>query len=259
MDTSLIFHRLELLIGKNQLERIKTKKVIIFGTGGVGSWCAESLVRSGIRQLALVDSDFICITNLNRQLQTNVHNIGKSKVQELRNRLLTINPVAQIAALKEIYEERTSSLFHLEQYDYVIDAIDSLKNKIHLLATCREKGIPVFSSMGSACKINPSKIRVGKLSETTICPLAKRVRRGLRESGLPEDIICVYSVEPASRPLENSTCGSENCVCPDIDEHNWCEQKARINGTVAHIPAIFGFTLSGLVIMDIVGNVNADK
>lgn len=247
----MIFQRLELLIGKAKLDRIKSKKVIIFGVGGVGSWCAESLIRSGIMHLVLVDSDLICITNLNRQLQTNISNVGKSKVAELRDRLLLISPDALISARKEIYDESTSPMFNLEQYDYVIDAIDSLKNKIHLLSACRGKGITVFSSMGSACKVDPSKIKTGKLSDTTVCPLAKRVRRGFREKGLPEDIVCVYSEELPKKPVESSACGTAECVCPGSEEHNWCRHKAQINGSIAHIPAIFGFTLSGLVIMDI--------
>ena len=236
MYNKSIFHRLELLLGKEIVSDISSKKVILFGVGGVGSWCAESLIRSGIHHLTIVDPDVICITNLNRQLQTDTENIGRAKVDELKKRLKKINPDAEIIALKKDYSQENFTDFNLYDYDYVIDAIDSLKNKIHLLKTCLSSNIKIFSSMGAASRIDPTKVLTAKISKTFNCPLARRVRRALKKEKIYKEFICVFSTEEAIKP---------------IDKNDICDSKNIVNGTVAHIPAIFGFTLAGLVICDI--------
>ena len=158
-----IFNRLNLLLGEETMERIAGKRVIIFGVGGVGSWCAESLVRSGISHLTIVDSDRVCITNVNRQLQATTKTVGCVKVEVLKSRLLEINPQAEIKALQEIYCAENAAMFKLDTYDYIIDAIDSLKDKVHLILHATECPGKLLSSMGAALKMDPSIEKVSSL------------------------------------------------------------------------------------------------
>ena len=241
-----ILNRTTLLLGEPVMEKVTRARVIIFGVGGVGSWCAESLVRSGIRHMTIVDSDKVCITNVNRQAMATVPNVGRPKVEALKERLLEINPSAEIEAVQEVFNADTAPQFHLEEYDYVIDAIDSLKDKIELIvrATDKElKGPKLFSAMGAALKIDPTQIRVSEFWSVRGCPLGAILRKRMRKLGrLPgREFQCVWSPE----------------VLPNLGEANVCDdsgqmfQKAQINGTTAHITAIFGFTLAGLVIKDL--------
>ena len=246
-----IFRRNELLLGGETMERIAQKRVIIFGVGGVGSWCAESLVRSGIRQLTIVDSDRVCITNINRQLMATTKTVGQVKVEALKERLLTINPKAEITALQQIFSEETAASFQLETYDYIIDAIDSLKDKatLILLATntpSSEGGggrVRFFSSMGAALKLDPTRIKVTEFWKVKGDPLARALRNKFKkEKVFPKrKFLCVYSDEL----LENKGCP------PDDDEVPSTFNKPQTNGTLAHITAIFGFMLAGLVVQDI--------
>jgi len=252
------------------MERIARKRVIIFGVGGVGSWCAESLVRSGIRQLTIVDSDRVCITNVNRQLMATMKTVGKVKVDALKERLLTINPKAEITALQKIFTAETAADFHLEGYDYIIDAIDSLKDKAALILlatnTSSSEGdggrVRFFSSMGAALKLDPTRIKVAEFWKVQGDPLARALRNKFKkEKTFPRHKFqCIYSDELLKNLGRNSTCGTEQCMCPkakngpgdpDLLNHEWCSSKAQINGTLAHITAIFGFMLAGLVIQDV--------
>ena len=222
------------------MERLAQKRVIIFGVGGVGSWCAESLIRSGIRQLTIVDSDRVSITNINRQLMATTKTIGQVKVDVLRERLLTINPSAEITALQQIFTAETAESFQLDTYDYIIDAIDSLKDKalLILMATSlplREGGGGrFFSSMGAALKLDPTRIHIAEFWKVKGDPLARALRnRFKREKTFPKrKFQCVYSDEL----LEN-----QKPIDPDD----------KGNGTIAHITAIFGFMLAGLVIQEL--------
>ena len=173
-----IFRRAELLLGDEAMGRIAEKRVIIFGVGGVGSWCAESLVRSGIRKLTIVDSDRVCITHINRQLMATTKTVGQAKVDALKERLLSINPSAEITALQQIFTAETAESFHLESYDYIIDAIDSLKDKalLILMATSLpskegDKRRAFFSSMGAALKLDPTRIKIAEFWKVTGVPL----------------------------------------------------------------------------------------
>ncbi len=234
-----IFRRSELLLGDDAMNRIAEKRVIIFGVGGVGSWCAESLVRSGIRKLTIVDSDRVCITNINRQLMATTKTVGQVKVDVLKERLLTINPSAEITALQQIFTAETAESFQLDTYDYIIDAIDSLKDKalLILMATSLSslRGARFFSSMGAALKLDPTRIRIAEFWKVTGDPLARALRnRFKRDKVFPKHKFqCVYSDEL----LEN-----KKPIDPDD----------KGNGTIAHITAIFGFMLAGLVIQDAV-------
>ncbi|MDR1202889.1 MAG: tRNA threonylcarbamoyladenosine dehydratase [Tannerellaceae bacterium] len=256
-----LFQRTELLIGDELMKKMADTKVIIFGVGGVGSWCAESLIRSGIRELTIVDSDRVCMTNINRQLMATTQTVGEVKVEVLKRRLLEINPRANIQALQMIYSEETSESFCLENYDYIIDAIDSLKNKIHLIRTACQTNAVFFSSMGAALKMDPSKIQVAEFWKVKGCPLGTALRRKLRKTGLPaKKFLCVFSEEVIENKGRNTSCGTEKCLCPkgrpdsgnpELFNHEWCSSKAQINGTMAHTTAIFGFTIAGLVVQDV--------
>ena len=258
-----IFRRTELLLGDDAMQRLQQQRVIIFGVGGVGSWCAESLVRSGIRRLTIVDSDRVCITNINRQLMATTKTVGQVKVEALRERLLTINPAAEVTALQQIFTQETADSFALDTYDYIIDAIDSLKDKaLLILMACRTKA-RFFSSMGAALKLDPTRIRVAEFWRVQGDPLARALRKRFKRDGhYPQrKFQCVYSDELLQNLGHNATCGTEQCMCPkattgpgnpDLLNHEWCSAKAQINGTLAHITAIFGFMLAGLVVQDAV-------
>ncbi|MBR1851088.1 MAG: tRNA threonylcarbamoyladenosine dehydratase [Bacteroidales bacterium] len=254
-----IFNRTALLVGDDAMNRLVQSRVIIFGVGGVGSWCAESLVRSGIGHLTIVDSDRVCVTNINRQLIATVHTVGRVKVEALRERLLEINPKADIKAVQEIYSAETASSFGLEQYDYIIDAIDSLADKVHLLHYASTMPGVTYSSMGAALKLDPTQVRVAEFWKVQGCPLARAMRKRIKSSGLypRKKIMCVYSPELLTNQGRATTCGTEACLCPkaqtgegraDLLNHEWCSSKAQINGTMTHITALFGFTIAGLVV-----------
>ena len=243
------------------MKQLADKRVIIFGVGGVGSWCAESLVRSGIRRLTIVDSDRVCITNINRQLMATTKTIGQVKVEALRERLLAINPSAEITALQQIFTEETADQFDIGSYDYVIDAIDSLKDKALLILLTCQTSARLYSSMGAALKCDPTRIRVAEFWKVQGDPLARALRKRFKRDGhYPRrKFQCVYSDELLQNRGQNATCGTEQCMCPkaksgpgdpSLLNHEWCSSKAQINGTLAHITAIFGFMLAGLVIED---------
>jgi tRNA threonylcarbamoyladenosine dehydratase len=256
-----LFHRTELLYGPYKMEQIASAKVIIFGVGGVGSWCAESLIRSGIRHLTIVDSDRICITNVNRQIHATTLTVGKVKTDALKNRLLEINPNAEITAIQKIYDIETRDSFKLNEFDYIIDAIDSLRSKADLIRTATHTKAVFFSSMGAALKVDPTKIQVAEFWKVKGDPLAACMRRLIRKGEMPgKKFLCVYSEEVLANKGINKSCGIAKCLCPKDKEtqgnpklanHEWCSRKAAINGTIAHITAIFGFTLAGLVMQDI--------
>ena len=260
-----IFRRTELLLGSDAIERLSQLRVIIFGVGGVGSWCAESLVRSGIWQLTIVDSDRVCITNINRQLMATTKTVGQVKVDALKERLLSINPSAEITALQKIFSAETAADFGLDSYDYVIDAIDSLKDKALLILMATELRVKLFSSMGAALKLDPTRIQVAEFWRVKGDPLARALRKRFKRDGrYPKSkFLCVYSDELLTNKGHNATCGTEQCMCPKAQNgpgdptllnHEWCSAKAQINGTLAHVTAIFGFILAGMVVQDAVAD-----
>jgi tRNA A37 threonylcarbamoyladenosine dehydratase len=245
-----IFKRTELLLGIDTMNKIAGARVILFGVGGVGSWCAESLIRTGIKHLTIVDSDNVCETNINRQLMATTKTVGQRKVDVLKSRLLEINPDAKINAIAGVYSEESSGSFGLETYDYIIDAIDSLKHKVHLIRTATRTRAKLFSSMGAALKIDPAGIKTAEFRKVTGCPLAAALRRKMKQGERPAGkFMCVYSDEA----LENKGTkydGDESGSSELLKQDN-LSVKARINGTLVHVTAIFGFTLAGLVIQDI--------
>ena len=195
--TNEIFSRQELLLGTEAMEHIASVSVIIFGVGGVGSWCAESLVRSGVRHLTIVDSDTVCITNVNRQLMATTSTVGQVKVDVMKRRLLDINPEAEIEAICGVYSEETADQYDLDSYDYVIDAIDSLRDKACLILRATQSTATFFSSMGAALKMDPTKIDVAEFWKVKGCPLAAALRRKFKHAKTfpSRKFRCVYSEE----------------------------------------------------------------
>ena len=239
-----LFARTSLLLGPELMEKISSVRVIVFGIGGVGSWCAESLVRSGIRHLTIVDADTISASNVNRQLMATAGNIGQVKTDVMKARLLEINPEAEITAINGVYTAETAGEFPLDDYDYVLDCIDSLKDKMTLIFNASASKSVFFSSMGSALKVDPTKIRVAEFWKVRGCPLGSMLRKRLRQRGMlpAREFLCVYDEEVLPNRGE----------APAPEEDPGLFKKAQTNGTLAHITGIFGLTMAGLVIQDIV-------
>lgn len=241
------FSRVELLLGSQVLDLISSQRVILFGVGGVGSWCAEALIRSGIKHLTIVDPDRVNISNLNRQLPATTETIGELKVEVLKRRLLAINPDAKVEAIAQIYTEATSSSFHLHNYDYVVDAIDTLSHKAHLLIESCKTDATVFASMGAGLKIDPTRIHIAEFWKVKGCKLAAALRQRFRkgEEKPAKKIQCVYSEEL----LQNK---GENYEMEEREEGGIISYyKPHTNGTMLHITGTFGFMLASLVINDI--------
>ena len=234
-----IFHRTERLLGTLGYQALTTQRVIIFGVGGVGSWCAESLIRTGIQHLTIVDSDCVSITNVNRQLMATTETVGEVKVEALRKRLLAINPNADITAIQRFYTADTADEFSLADYDYIVDAIDSLQDKALLILKACQTKARFYSSMGAALKLDPTRIQVAEFWNVKGCPLGAALRRKFKKQKLfpARKFKCVYSEELLTNLGESN------------EELGF---KAQINGSLAHITAIFGFTMAGLIIQDIV-------
>ena len=233
------FIRTERLVGAEAMDRISKARVLLFGVGGVGSWCAEGLVRSGVEHLTIVDSDEVSESNINRQLMATVHTIGHPKVEALKEHLLRINPEADIIALQQTYSDENYADFRMDEYDCIIDAIDSLKDKASLILRATATKAKFYSSMGAALKTDPRQVRVAEFWEVRGCPLGAALRKKLRrEKTIPsKPFLCVYDEEVLPNAGEST----------EAPEHG----KAVVNGTMAHITAIFGFTLSGLALEDI--------
>ena len=239
-----IYSRTALLMGNDVMERLGSVRVLLFGVGGVGSWCAEGLVRSGITHITLVDSDCVSTSNINRQLMATTRTVGQVKVEALRDRLLEINPNAEITAIRCVYSAETADSFEMERYDYIIDAIDSLKEKSDLILRATRTPAVFFSSMGAALKVNPQGVKVAVFWNVRGCPLGAAIRKKYKQNHTypGHKFRCVYDEEV----LPNRG----TALAADATNSEWDGRKAQINGTTAHITAIFGMTLAGLVIED---------
>ena len=240
-----IYSRTKLLVGDAAMAALGSARVIIFGVGGVGSWCAEGLVRSGVTHLTLVDSDTVSVSNINRQLMATSRTVGQPKVEALRDRLLDINPNADIIAIQRPYNEDTAESFRMEEYDYILDAIDSLKEKSDLILRATRTQAVFFSSMGAALKVNPQGVKVAEFWNVRGCPLGAAIRKKFKQNHTwpGHKFRCVYDEEVLPNRGE--------ALAADATNSEWDGKKAQINGTTAHITALFGMTLCGLVIGDI--------
>lgn len=250
------FDRTGRLLGDPAMERLAKSRVIVFGLGGVGSYAAEGLVRSGIGHLTLVDFDTVCVTNGNRQLHATAKTVGKPKAELMAQRCKEINPDARVEGLREFYrDELADQLLAPGSYDYVVDAIDNVKAKLHLLHRCVSLGIPVVSSMGAAARLDPTAIRVEDLCETHMDPFAKDIRKLLkRKYGVPTErptgITAVYSIEARRQPLSLRYDADDgfSCVCPNDNDFHSCEHRNQIDGSVAFVTSVFGMNAAGVVV-----------
>lgn len=253
------FDRMGRLVGDQVMKKLFNTHVMVIGLGGVGSWAAESLARSGVGRLTVVDFDEICITNANRQLHALQGLVGKKKAEIMAERLRKINPQSTVTAIPEFYNEQNSEMMLSHKPDYIVDAIDNLTAKAHLLATCRERGIKVITSGGSAAKMDPTRIKLMDLGETYNDPMAAQVRKILRQKyNFPDKkkfgIPCVFSDEAPMQPEElNYDNGMGfKCVCPQGQNNlHSCEHRNVIYGTASFVTGAFGLTMASHIVNEI--------
>jgi tRNA A37 threonylcarbamoyladenosine dehydratase len=252
------FSRTELLIGTAGLEKLRNSHVLICGIGGVGSYAAEALGRAGIGRITLVDYDDICLTNINRQIHALGSTVGQQKVEAMAARLRDINPAAEIIAVKDFFSRENAAELLSPRPDYVLDAIDHFTAKVALITICLELSIPVISSMGAANKLDPTKIQVADISETKNCRMARSMRKILRQAGISSGVMVVYSTEGHRElnPATSSACGSE-CICPNKGDQIFsCEHRRVILGSISYLPPLFGLTMAGAVVNQILENMD---
>ena len=244
------FSRTQLLLGQAAMERLGAAKVAIFGIGGVGGYTVEALVRSGVGSFVLIDDDKICLTNLNRQLIALRNTVGQDKVDVMKERVLSINPQAKVEVHKCFYLPETASQFNFSQYDYVVDAVDTVTAKIDLILQAQKAGVPVISCMGAGNRLDASKLAVGDIYKTQMDPLARVMRRELKKREV-EKLKVVYSTEQPLRPLEDMahSCQSK-CICPP-DVQRKCVDRRDIPGSTSFVPAVAGLIMAGEVVNDL--------
>lgn len=245
------FSRTELLLGKEAMEKLKNAKVAVFGIGGVGGYVCEALVRSGVGAFDLIDDDKVCLTNLNRQIIATRKTVGKYKTDVMRDRILEINPDARVEVHKCFFLPENADEFPFEEYDYIVDAVDTVTAKISLVMKAQEMNVPIISSMGAGNKLDASQFRVADIYKTKVCPLAKVMRRELKKRGVKK-LKVVYSEEQPTRPVEDMAISCRtNCICPPGAAHK-CTERRDIPGSVAFVPSVAGLIVAGEVVKDLV-------
>lgn len=244
------FSRTELLLGKEAMNKLENSRVAVFGIGGVGGYVCEALVRSGVGTFDLIDDDKVCLTNLNRQIIATRKTVGQYKTEVMRDRILDINPKADVRIHNCFYLPENATDFDFSEYDYVVDAVDTVTAKIELIMRAKEAGTPVISSMGAGNKLDASAFRVADIYKTKVCPLAKVMRRELKKRGVKK-LKVVYSEEQPIRPIEDMaiSCRS-HCICPPGAAHK-CTERRDIPGSVAFVPSVAGLIIAGEVIKDL--------
>lgn len=245
------FSRTELLFGKEAMDKLAGSKVAVFGIGGVGGYVCEALVRSGVGAFDLIDDDKVCLTNLNRQIIATRSTVGKYKTDVMRDRMLDINPNVVVEVHKCFFLPENADDFPWDSYDYVVDAVDTVTAKIALVMRCKEKNIPIISSMGAGNKLDGSQFKVADIYKTKVCPLAKVMRRELKKRGVKK-LKVVYSEEIPTRPIEDMAISCRNnCICPPGAEHK-CTERRDIPGSVAFVPSVAGLIIAGEVAKDLI-------
>ena len=246
------FTRTELLLGPEGIDRLAQARVAVFGLGGVGSYTVEALVRSGVGALDLIDDDRICLTNLNRQILATRRTVGKFKVDAAEARIQEINPRCIVRKYKTFYLPENADQFDFTEYDYVVDAIDTVSGKLRLAEDAVRTGTPIISCMGTGNKLHPELLQVADIYETSICPLARVMRRELKRRGIPS-LKVVYSKEPPLTPMETeeNSC-KNNCICPPGTTRT-CLQRRAVPGSTAFVPAAAGLIIAGEVVRDLSG------
>ncbi len=244
------FARTQLLLGVDAMERLKKSRVAVFGVGGVGGYSVEALARSGVGAIDLIDDDKVCLTNINRQIIADVKTIGKYKVDVAKDRILGINPKCKVTTHQCFYLPENAGDFDFKEYDYVIDAVDTVTAKINLVMQANECGVPVISSMGAGNKLDPTAFMVSDIYKTSVCPLAKVMRRELKKRNIKK-LKVVYSKEQPIVPMEDESISCRShCVCPPGAERK-CTDRRAIPGSVAFVPSVVGLIIAGEVIKDL--------
>ena len=243
------FSRTQLLFGPEAMNRLSMCRVAVFGIGGVGGYAVEALVRSGIGALDLIDDDRVCLTNLNRQLHATRKTVGKYKVDAAEERVKEINPDCQVRTFKTFFMPETRAEFDFSQFDYIVDAIDTVTGKLALVEQAQVFNIPIICAMGAGNKLDPTAFRVADIYQTSMCPLAKIMRKECRKRGI-KHLKVVYSAEVPTRPLEDPTISCRNhCICPPGTRK--CTVRRDIPGSTAFVPSVAGLIIAGEVIKDL--------
>ena len=246
------FSRTQLLFGAEAMEKLYHARVAVFGIGGVGGYTAEALARSGIGTLDLIDDDKVCLTNINRQIFATRKTVGQYKVDVAEQRILDINPDAVVHTYKTFYSPDTAEQFDFTLYDYVVDAIDTVTGKLELVEQAEKAGVPIISSMGAGNKLDPTAFEVADIYETSVCPLARVMRRELKKRGIKK-LKVVYSKEPAMTPIDDMAVSCRaNCICPPGTERT-CTQRRQVPGSNAFVPPVAGLIIAGEGVKDIAG------
>jgi len=244
------FSRTQLLYGVEAMERMAACRVAIFGIGGVGGYVVEALARTGIGAMDLIDDDKVCLTNINRQILATRKTVGKYKVDVAEERVKEINPDCEVRTFKTFYLPETQDLFGFTEYDYVVDAIDTVTGKLAIIENAKKAGVPVISSMGAGNKVNPAAVEVADIYETSICPLAKVMRRECRKRGI-DSLKVVYSKKQPIRPLEDMSISCrQHCICPPGTVRK-CTERRDIPGSTAFVPSVAGLIIAGEIINDL--------
>ena len=246
------FSRTELLLGKEAMDKLKNSRVAVFGIGGVGGYVCEALVRSGVGAFDLIDDDKVCLTNLNRQIIATRKTVGKYKVDVMKERMLEINPDVNVRIHKCFFLPENADEFPFDEYDYVVDAVDTVTAKIELVMKSQAMNVPIISSMGAGNKLDPTAFQVADIYKTSVCPLAKVMRRELKKRGIKK-LKVVYSQEKPIRPIEDISISCRtHCICPPGAAHK-CTERRDIPGSTAFVPSVVGLIIAGEVIKDLAG------
>lgn len=246
------FSRTELLFGKEAMEKLNQSRVAIFGIGGVGGYTVEALARSGIGTFDLFDDDKVCLTNINRQIIATRKTVGKYKVEVMKDRILEINPKAIVNMHQTFYTPEVAEQYDFSEYSYIVDAIDTVTGKIELVLRAKQSNVPIISCMGAGNKLDPTKFEVTDIYKTSVCPLAKVMRKELRARGI-EKLKVVYSKELPTKPIEDMSISCRShCICPP-DVQRKCTDKRQIPGSNAFVPSVAGLIIAGEVIKDLTG------
>ena len=244
------FSRTELLLGKDAMKALSEARVAVFGIGGVGGYAVEALVRSGVGAIDLIDDDKVCLTNLNRQIIATRKTVGKYKVDVMKERILEINPNVAVNVHKCFYLPENKDEFDFSQYSYIIDAVDTVTAKIQLVLEAESAGVPIISCMGAGNKLDPTRFEVADIYKTSVCPLAKVMRRELKKRNI-KHLKVVYSKEEPIRPIEDMSISCRNhCICPPGAKHK-CTERRDIPGSTAFVPSVAGMIIAGEVIKDL--------
>ncbi|NLT08892.1 MAG: tRNA threonylcarbamoyladenosine dehydratase [Ruminococcus sp.] len=244
------FSRTQLLYGEAAIKKLSESRVAVFGIGGVGGYVCEALVRSGVGHFDLIDDDKVCLTNLNRQILATRKTVGKYKAEVMAERMREINPDVDIRIHKCFFLPENANDFQFDEYDYVVDAVDTVTAKLELIMRSQSLGVPIISAMGAGNKINAERLKIADIYDTSVCPLARVMRHELRKRGVKQ-LKVVYSDEQPIRPIEDMSISCRtHCICPPGAQHK-CTERRDIPGSTAFVPAVAGLLIAGEIVNDL--------